>query len=97
VVPNPTTAALVRAGELGDRTVVMRTDRVARAAGAEWRDPHGFLLAVHAPGLIGRMAQVAQEQLARFLRDDGEAVWTPTGVSAAGPDDHFLEGLTAAR
>ena len=54
VVPNPTTAALVRAGELGDRTVVVRTDRVARAAGAEWRDPHGFLLAVRAPGLVGR-------------------------------------------
>jgi hypothetical protein len=97
VVPNPTTAALVRAGELGDRTVVMRTDRVTRATGAEWRDPHGFLLAVHAPDLIGRMAQVAQEQLARFLRDDGEAVWTPTGVSAAGPDNRFLEGLAAAR
>ena len=97
VVPNSTTAALVRAGELGDRTVVMRTDRVARAAGAEWRDPHVFLLAVRAPGLIGRLAQVAQEQLARFLREDGEAVWTPTGLSFAGPDDRFLEGLATAR
>jgi hypothetical protein len=92
VVPNPTTAALVRAGQLGDRTVVVRTDRVARASGAEWPDPHGFLLAVRAPGLIGRVAMLAQEQVARFLRDDGEAVWTPTGLSSAGPDDRFLDG-----
>jgi hypothetical protein len=97
VVPNPTTAALVRAGELGDRTVVMRTDRVARLAGAEWRDPHGFLLAVRTPGLIGRVALLAQEQLARFLRDEGDDVWTPTGLSSAGPDERFLVSPAAGR
>jgi hypothetical protein len=97
VVPNPTTATLVRAGELGDRTVVVRTDRVARAAGAEWPDPHGFLLAVRAPGLVGRVARLAQEQLARFLRDEGESVWTPSGLSSAGPDDGWLEGPAPAR
>ena len=96
VVPNPTTATLVRAGQLGDRTVVVRTDRVARATGADWPDPHGFLLAVRAPGLIGRVAMLAQEQVARFLRDEGEAVWTPPGLSSAGPDDRFLEGPGAA-
>jgi hypothetical protein len=96
VVPNPTTATLVRAGQLGDRTVVLRTDRVARAVGAEWPDPHGFLFAVRAPGLIGRLAMLAQEQVARFLRDEGEAVWTPPGLSSAGPDDRFLEGPGAA-
>jgi hypothetical protein len=84
VVPNPTSAALVRAGELADRTVLVRSDRVVRAAGAEWPDPHGFLLTVRAPGLIGRVALAAQEQLARFLRDDGEAVWAPTGLAPAG-------------
>jgi len=94
-VPNPTTAALVRAGELGDRTVVMRADRVARAAGADWPDPHGFLLAVRAPGLVGRVARAAQEQLARFLRDEGEAVWIPSGLSPAGSDDRLLEGPPA--
>jgi hypothetical protein len=92
VVPNPTTATLIRAGQLADRTVVMRTDRVARAAGADWPDPHGFLLAIRAPGLIGRVAMLAQEQVARFLRDDGEVVSTPTGLSSAGPDDRLLEG-----
>jgi hypothetical protein len=77
--------------------VVVRTDRVARAAGADWPDPHGFLLAVRAPGLVGRVAMLAQEQVARFLRDEGEAVWTPPGLSSAGPDDQFLEGPGAAQ
>ena len=90
VVPNPTTAALVRAGALGDRTVVVRTDRVVRASGAEWPDPHGFLLAVRAPGLVGRVAMLAQEQVARFLKDEGETVWVPESLSSAGPDSRFL-------
>jgi hypothetical protein len=97
VVPNSTTATLVRAGELGDRTVLVRTDRVTRVAGAEWRDPHGFLLAVRAPGLVGRVAALAQEQLARFLKDDGESVWTPPSLSSAGPDDRYLEGPPGGR
>jgi hypothetical protein len=92
VVPNPTTATLVRAGDLGDRTVLVRTDRVARAMGAEWPDPHVFLLAVRAPGLIGRVAALAQEQVARFLRDGGKALWTPSSFSSAGADARFLEG-----
>jgi hypothetical protein len=90
VVPNATTAALIRAGALSDRAVVVRTDRVARAIGAEWPDPHGFLLAVRAPGLVGRVAQLAQEQVARFLTTDGEAVWLPETQSSAGPDARFL-------
>jgi hypothetical protein len=97
VVPNPTTAALVRAGELGDRTVVVRTDRVARASGAEWPDPHGFLLAVRAPGLVGRVAMLAQEQVARFLKDEGEALWIPGSLSSAGPDERFLESPVPGR
>ena len=97
VVPNPTTATLVRAGELSDRTVLVRTDRVVRAAGAEWPDPHGFLLAVRAPGLVGRVALLAQEQLARFLRDEGEALWAPSGLSSSGPDEPYLESPTSGR
>jgi hypothetical protein len=97
VVPNPTTATLVRAGELGDRTVLVRTDRVVRASGAEWPDPHGFLLAVRAPGLVGRVAMLAQEQVGRFLRDEGEALWTPSGLSFTGPDDRYLESPDARR
>ena len=97
VVPNPTTAALVSAGGLGDCTVLVRTDRVARTVGADWPDPHGFLLAVRAPGLVGRVAMLAQEQVARFLRDDGDSVWIPSGLSSAGPDERYLEGPGAGR
>ena len=79
---------------LSDRAKV---DRVARVAGAEWPDPHGFLLAVRAPGLVGRVAMLAQEQLARFLRDGGESVWIPRGLSSVGPDDRFLEGPAGGR
>src|SRR5262249_10332481 len=97
VVPNPTTATLVRAGELGDRTVLVRTDRVANAMGAEWPDPHGFLLAVRAPGLVGRGAALAQEQVARFLREEGEAVWAPPPLSSANPDERIFEMLGAGQ
>ena len=68
----------------------MRTDRVVRASAAEWPDPHGFLLAVRAPGLVGRVAMLAQEQVARFLKDEGEALWIPESLSSAGPDSRFL-------
>ena len=34
---------------------------------------------------------LAQEQLARFLRDDGEAIWTPAGLSPPGADAAYLE------
>jgi hypothetical protein len=97
VVPNPTTAALVRAGELADRTVRVRSDLVARVSGADWPDSHRFLLAVRAPGLIGRVALAAQEQVARFLRDDGEVVWIPSGLAPAGSDDRLFEGATPGR
>ncbi len=39
------------------------------------------------PGLIGRVAMLAQEQVARFLRDEGETLWIPERLSSAGPDE----------
>jgi hypothetical protein len=93
VVPNPTTAALIRAGDLDDRAVLVRSDHVARAAGQDWpADPHVFLLAVRAPGLFGKVALAAQEQMARFLRTDGEEVWMPTGLTPAGAERIFESG-----
>jgi hypothetical protein len=97
VVPNPTTAALVRAGELADRAVVVRTDRIVRALGAEWPDAHGFLLSARAPGLVGRVAMAAQEQVARFLLDDGESIWMPSGLSPLGASSALFEGGATSR
>ena len=47
------------------------------------------------PGLIGRVALLAQEQVARFLRDEGEALWAPGGLSFSGPDEPYLESPSA--
>jgi hypothetical protein len=73
VVPNATTAAIVRAGGLGDRTLAFRADCPA-ATTASAAEPHGFLLALGAPTPWAEMARAAQEQVARFLLDDGEGV-----------------------
>jgi hypothetical protein len=77
VVPNPTSATLVRAGALADRTTLLRYDRVQPSPGPEWREPHGFLLNVLAPGAAGALARAAQEQVARFFRAEGAEVWDP--------------------
>jgi len=77
VVPNPTTSALVRAGHLADAAVLVRYDRVVDRLPAALLEPHGFLLRVGAAGAAGTLARLAQEQVARFLRSRGEAVWNP--------------------
>jgi hypothetical protein len=77
IVPGPTSATLVRAGGLADRTVLLRHDRVWPALAPEWREPHGFLLPALAPGPAGALARAAQEQVARFFRADGAEVWNP--------------------
>jgi dienelactone hydrolase len=77
IVPNPTTAALVRAGQLEDATVLLRYDRVVDQVPRRLTEPHGFLLRVEAPGVAGALARAAQEQVARFLTGEGGAVWNP--------------------
>ncbi len=74
VVPNATTRTLLRAGALDAQAVLLRTDRVARLAGVDWPDPHGFLLHVGVPGVVGQVARAAQAQMARFLRDGGDGI-----------------------
>ncbi|HEV8306460.1 MAG TPA: Ig-like domain-containing protein [Methylomirabilota bacterium] len=82
VVPNPTTSALVRAGQLSDATALLRYDRVAGSVPKELAEPHGFLLRIGAPGAAGTLARAAQEQVARFFLSEGVEVWNPdTGAS----------------
>ncbi len=61
-VPNPTSAELLRAGDLYGKTWIYRNDRTPNAA----NNPHGFLLdpflAAHFEG---------QEQIRRFIATDG--------------------------
>lgn len=79
-VPNPTTSALLRAGQLADAATLLRYDRVAPALPPEWTNPHGFLLRTTAPGVVGAVARAAQEQVARFFLADGAAAWSPDGA-----------------
>ncbi|MGH7319370.1 MAG: Ig-like domain-containing protein [Candidatus Rokuibacteriota bacterium] len=77
VVPNPTTSTLVRAGQLGDATALLRYDRIAGAVPRELAEPHGFLLRIPASGVAGAVARAAQEQVARFFVAGGATVWNP--------------------
>ena len=86
-VPNPTSAEILRAGDLYDNTWVYRNDRTATAA----NDPHAFLLNPFLPAHFE-----GQEQIRRFLgeneerdpdadKDDWEPVVTK-GASAPSTD-----------
>jgi hypothetical protein len=91
VVPNPTTASLVRAGQLDDATVLLRYDRVVDRVPRRLREPHPFLLRVEAPGVAGALARAAQEQAARFLVGEGGAVWVPDEATPAPAGEPVFE------
>ena len=79
-VPNPTTSALLRAGELEDQATYFRNDLfLAGNQGA--KDPHGFLFPLP-PGVLPALipiALAAQEQVAVFLASDGTTIIDPDG------------------
>jgi hypothetical protein len=77
IVPNPTTSALIRAGQLADATALLRADRLAGVVPKELSEPHLFLVRTGAPGVAGAVARVAQEQVARFFLSEGLTVWNP--------------------
>ena len=70
-VPNPTSATIIRAGQLQSRTTFYRNDRTA----TKTSDPHGFLID---PRLTGR--QLAQQQIATFLATGG-TITDPDGTA----------------
>lgn len=80
-VPNPTSSAIVRAGDLEDRTVLYRHDLAWAANNTLPKNPHTFLTnigsAAAAPFAIG-----AQTQIAVFFQSGGTVVIDPDG---AGP------------
>ena len=81
VVPNPTSSAIVRAGDLADRTTYFRNDLAYAANNAVGKGPHTFLTnignAAAAPYAVG-----AQTQMAVFFASNGTVVIDPDG---AGP------------
>jgi dienelactone hydrolase len=88
-VPNPTSAALVRAGEFQDRVTFFRNDlfvQQQQAAGASvavlngLRNPHGFIGSI--VGVRAPTALAAQMQIAMFFASNGTVTVDPDG---AGP------------
>ncbi|SFM34063.1 Ig-like domain-containing protein [Variovorax sp. OV329] len=80
-VPNPTTTAILRAGQLQDRALFYRNDLAFAANAGIPKNPHTFLtnigVAAAAP-----LAVAAQTQIALFFATDGATVIDP---DAAGP------------
>jgi hypothetical protein len=81
-VPNPTTVNILRAGDLADRTTLLRADLAHAQDPTFPTNPHAFLTRIADPGLSGTVARQAQEQIATFLASDGRVTIDPDG---AGP------------
>jgi hypothetical protein len=74
--PNPNAAAILRAGDLADRTTFYRHDLAFAEDPRLPRDPHGLMVGV--PILAFRPSCVAaQQQIAVFLASDGEHIIQP--------------------
>lgn len=81
-VPNPTTTALIRAGQLADRALFYRNDLAfAATSGAVGKNPHTFLTNIAVPA-AAPFAVAAQTQMAVFFATDGAQIIDPDG---AGP------------
>jgi Bacterial Ig-like domain len=77
-VPNPTTSAILRAGNLASRATLFRNDLAyAATAGAVGKNPHTFL--TNLAGAGAPFALAAQQQLATFLASDGAVTIDPDG------------------
>ena len=77
-VPNPTNTAILRAGDLQDRTTYYRND-LAFALGSGVRNPHTFLTNIASSPLAALNALQAQAQIAVFFASDGALTIDPDG------------------
>jgi len=81
-VPNPTTTAILRAGDLADRALFYRNDlSFAATGGAVPKNPHTFLTNIGSAA-AAPYAVAAQTQIAIFFASGGTTVIDPDG---AGP------------
>jgi Bacterial Ig-like domain len=77
-VPNPTTSAILRAGELADRATFFRNDLAFAADPTVPRNPHTFLTRLFTPS-VAAVAFGAQLQIATFLASHGTVIVDPDG------------------
>jgi hypothetical protein len=80
-VPNPTNTAIIRAGNLADRTTYLRNDLAFAADPTIPKNPHSFLTRLTVPS-AAPLAIGAQGQIATFLASNGTVIVDPDG---AGP------------
>jgi hypothetical protein len=81
-VPNPTTSAILRAGNLAGRATLFRNDKAfATVPGYTVKNPHTFLTNVFDPSdpAATQFAFEAQQQMATFLSSDGTTTIDPDG------------------
>jgi hypothetical protein len=81
IVPNPTTTAILRAGDLADTATYFRNDLAFLANPAVPKNPHVFLTRVTTPS-VAAVALAAQQQIARFFASDGADVVDPDDAGA---------------
>ena len=76
--PNPTNAAILRAGDLADRATIYRNDLAFAENPAVPKNQHPFLIRIDSPvPLVRQIAFGAQDQLATFLASDGAVIVDP--------------------
>jgi hypothetical protein len=78
-VPNPTATALIRSGDLTDRTTFFRND-IATLIGLGFSNPHTFLTNLSATNPV---AVEAQLQIAAFLASNGALTLDPDSFGPA--------------
>ena len=77
-VPNPTSTAIIRAGELQDRVTYYRNDiAFAASGGGVPRNPHTFLTNIAGTPLAAAIAFKAQSQIATFFATNGALTIDP--------------------
>jgi len=79
-VPNPTTTAIIRAGDLADRAMLYRNDLTfAATGGAIPKNPHTFLTNIGSAA-AAPFAIAAQTQIAVFFQSNGTVTIDPDSV-----------------
>jgi hypothetical protein len=79
-VPNPTTTAILRAGNLADRATFFRNDLAYKADQSFPKNPHAFLTNLDpSKPAVTAVALATQTQIATFLASDGAIVIDPDG------------------
>jgi len=76
LAPNPNATAIVRSGDLADRTTFFRHDLAFAENPRLPTQPHGFMMRIEIPAFRD-IALSAQEQIAVFFATDGEVIIHP--------------------